>query len=130
MRPAVAAFGPVTDTDTDTTTTPPQVHGLHLVLDGWDGDALTECYPCFLATRDAAEQLVASGFTGSPSAQPTGFPERSLVAFARRQDSDDVAERRGKFAGINDWLRQAVEDPITWSREESWSSLGRKSSVG
>lgn len=64
------------------------------------------------------------------------FPGRTLVPFARRLDNDDVAcwdvgadpervvvvhdfaapgwEVRGEFVDFNDWLRQAIEDLITF----------------
>jgi hypothetical protein len=61
------------------------------------------------------------------------FPDRTLIPFARREDSDDVAcweppdqtrvmlvhdfasagwERRAVFDSFYDWLRRAVEDMI------------------
>ncbi len=63
------------------------------------------------------------------------YPERDLVPFAKRQDTDDHAcwsassetsvliihdfatagyELRREFSGFNDWLRSAVEDYIAF----------------
>jgi hypothetical protein len=64
------------------------------------------------------------------------YPTRALVPFARRQDNDDVAcweagseavhivpdfaspgwEQRARYAGLDDWLRAAIEAYIEFER--------------
>lgn len=48
----------------DTTNHPPVVMHLHHEFDGWLGDDLIECFPCFLVTERLAEALSKSRVTG------------------------------------------------------------------
>lgn len=48
----------------DSSVHPPVIHALHVVFDGWLGDQLVECFPCYLVTEQLAETLVAAGITG------------------------------------------------------------------
>jgi hypothetical protein len=51
-------------TTLDATTHPPTVGNLHYELHGWLGDALLECFPCFLVTRPLGVALVRARLTG------------------------------------------------------------------
>lgn len=55
-------LGPATALDSSIH--PPKVESLDYVLDAWDGDELVEVFPCFVATRELAEQLVAATCSG------------------------------------------------------------------
>ena len=48
----------------DTTVHPPRVTRLHHRLEGWLGDDIVECFPCFLVTERLAKPLESSGLTG------------------------------------------------------------------
>lgn len=43
---------------------PPVVEHLHFVFDGWLGDDLVECFPCFLVTDHLADKLIQAAFSG------------------------------------------------------------------
>ena len=48
----------------DRTTQPPTVSKLLYNFDGWIGDVLLESFPCFIATKRAAEELKMAHSTG------------------------------------------------------------------
>lgn len=53
----------------DTTTHPSVVTSLHIVFQGWMGDDLMECFPCFMVTeklKQRLQQLKATGFIIQP----------------------------------------------------------------
>ena len=43
---------------------PPEVYALHHRFEGWLGDDLLECFPCFLVTKRLAHALHGSSLTG------------------------------------------------------------------
>jgi hypothetical protein len=43
---------------------PPIVYNLHYQFDGWDGDALLEGFPCFIATDDLSKAIMEARLTG------------------------------------------------------------------
>lgn len=51
-------------TQMDRSLHPPIVARLHLVFDGWSGDQMVECFPCFLVTKALAESLLKEGISG------------------------------------------------------------------
>ncbi len=51
-------------TQMDTTVHPPRVTRLHHRLEGWLGDDIIECFPCFVVTERLAKLLESSGLTG------------------------------------------------------------------
>ncbi len=48
----------------DSATHPPEVKFLHIELDGWLGDHLLECFPCFIVTELLANSLAQLGAVG------------------------------------------------------------------
>ena len=52
------------DSVLDSSVHPPVVKALHYHFQGWLGDVLLETFPAFIIQDDAAEYLIASGFTG------------------------------------------------------------------
>ncbi|WP_205589867.1 hypothetical protein [Mucilaginibacter celer] len=67
---------------------PPIVSKLHYQFDGWLGDYLLECFPCFICTEKLMEYLKSSDLTGfadceiSKSEQFTDlYPDRILPVF-------------------------------------------------
>jgi len=69
----------------DTTKHPPVVMQLHHEFEGWLGDDLLECFPCFLVTERLAEALSRSGTTGY---------ELREVEITRSQTFDDLYPMR------------------------------------
>ncbi len=77
-------------TELDMSTHPPRVTRLHHRFDGWLGDHLIECFPCFLVTDRLAKSLTGSGLTGfelddvevskSPEFEEM-YPDRQLPEF-------------------------------------------------
>jgi hypothetical protein len=43
---------------------PPKVESLHFVFDGWLGDELIECFPCYLVTESLSYSLGSANLTG------------------------------------------------------------------
>lgn len=79
-------------TEIDTSVHPPIAHLLHHVIDGWLGDDLLECFPCFIVTATLREKLEASGLSGFSFADMTTgvsdtfkdmYPDRHLPEFHR-----------------------------------------------
>lgn len=63
VEPEVAGqLGP--NSRLDASTFPPKIKELEYIFDGWLGDALLECFPCFILKKDAADAWVASGVNG------------------------------------------------------------------
>jgi hypothetical protein len=83
----------------DTTKHPPVVVHLHHEFEGWLGDDLIECFPCFLVTERLAEAL--SKF------QATGFELRK-VEISRSETFTDLYPNRAlpRFW----WLSVACND--------------------
>lgn len=48
----------------NTTVHPPEVKHLHHVFNGWLGDDLLECFPCFIVTVSLAESITSATLTG------------------------------------------------------------------
>jgi hypothetical protein len=48
----------------DTSVHPPRVHRLEHRFEGWLGDDLLECFPCFLVTERLASAMVSAGLCG------------------------------------------------------------------
>lgn len=103
IEPEVAGhFGE--GTEWDTSVHPPVVTKLHYVFDGWLGDPLLECFPCFIVEQSVAGALTEAGFTGitffvakvSSSTQFRElYPSRALPPFkwlhVSGSRSDDVS---------------------------------------
>lgn len=51
-------------TEMDTSVHPPRVTRLHHRFEGWLGDDIIECFPCFLVTEGIAKVLEGSGLSG------------------------------------------------------------------
>lgn len=51
-------------TDLDSSVHPPVVSRLEFRFDGWLGDCLLECFPCFVLTERAKAAVEASKFSG------------------------------------------------------------------
>lgn len=74
----------------DTAVHPPRVTRLHLRFEGWLGDDIVECFPCFIVTERLAKLLETSGLTGfqlgdvetsrSPEFKEM-YPDRQLPGF-------------------------------------------------
>ncbi|MCW1916975.1 hypothetical protein OJ996_25525 [Luteolibacter sp. GHJ8] len=63
LRPEVPGeLGP--DTIMDTSVHPPKVSNFHFIFDGWLGDHLVECFPCFLVARSLGGSFEEAGLTG------------------------------------------------------------------
>ena len=63
LEPEVAAaFGDGTVLDTSVHS--PRVHKLHLLFEGWLGDCLIECFPCFAVTTEARHGIESAGLSG------------------------------------------------------------------
>jgi len=63
LEPEVAgSVGP--NTTMDSRFFPPIVSRLHYEFDTWLGDVLLESFPCWIATSQAAQKIMTSGFTG------------------------------------------------------------------
>jgi hypothetical protein len=58
------AGGLAEGTEMDTSVHPPQVFRLHHRFDGWLGDEIIECFPCYLVTERVAKMLDGSGLSG------------------------------------------------------------------
>lgn len=76
----------------DTRVHPPVVSHLEHRFEGWLGDALLECFPCFIVTSDLAKALTTSGLTGFELADveisrsvtfEDLYPRRVIPEFAR-----------------------------------------------
>ena len=64
LEPEVAGgLGP--GTVMDRSTHPPKVERLHYEIQGWLGDVLLESFPCFIVTRDAADEMKKVGLSGA-----------------------------------------------------------------
>lgn len=48
----------------DTTVGPPKISVIEMDIDGWDGDALLDCFPIFMVTRELEARLRAADLTG------------------------------------------------------------------
>ena len=51
-------------TELDRSMHPPKIGHLHFIFDGWLGDELITCFPCYLVTYDLQKKLENSGLTG------------------------------------------------------------------
>lgn len=51
-------------TEMDTSIHPPRVTRLHHRFEGWLGDDVLECFPCYLVTETVAKMLEGSGLSG------------------------------------------------------------------
>ncbi len=51
-------------TQMDTTSDPPTVRYLHFIFDGWLGDDLIECFPCYLITTTFLKRLLMENLSG------------------------------------------------------------------
>lgn len=51
-------------TEMDTSVHPPRVIRLHHRFEGWLGDDIIECFPCYLVTEGVAKILKESGLSG------------------------------------------------------------------
>ena len=51
-------------TEMDTSVHPPRVTRLHHRFEGWLGDDIIECFPCYLVTERVAKVLEGSGLSG------------------------------------------------------------------
>ena len=63
LEPEVAG-GWGRNTVADTSLHPPVVNQLHYEFSGWLGDCIVESFPCFIATAEVAQQILAAGLTG------------------------------------------------------------------
>lgn len=45
-------------------THPPKILKIHFIFDGWLGDQIIECFPCYLVSSELAEILVKHGVSG------------------------------------------------------------------
>jgi hypothetical protein len=63
LEPEVAG-GVGKGTEMDRRFHPPIVRNLHYEFDVWLGDALLEGFPCFIATKPAADKIAATGLSG------------------------------------------------------------------
>lgn len=77
-------------TEMDNSVHPPDVRKLNVIFDGWLGDQLIECFPCYLVSESLAQSLVSAGFTGfeladaeieTSSQFEELYPGRELPAF-------------------------------------------------
>jgi hypothetical protein len=90
LQPEVAGgWGP--KTVVDVSVHPPRVARLHYEFDGWLGDDLLECFPCFVVSNRLARELERSNLTGfvlgdvDISTTPEFdelYPNRHLPAFS------------------------------------------------
>ena len=84
---------------------PPSVERVHLIFDGWLGDALVECFPCYFAARELVQELLrvnATGFQAAAAEVEASelftelYPTRVLPEFlwlkivGRRATNDDM----------------------------------------
>jgi|JI102314A2RNA_FD_contig_41_2730386_length_1396_multi_3_in_0_out_0_2 hypothetical protein len=89
LEPEVATtFGD--ETVLDSSVHPPLVHKLHLSFEGWLGDCIIECFPCFAVTAEARHGIESARLSGvcfqgllvSKSEQfEELYPERQLPTF-------------------------------------------------
>lgn len=61
----------------DNTIHPPNVKRLHFEFDGWLGDELIECFPCFLVTESLSNECKNSGLVGFDT-------ESALITFSEQ----------------------------------------------
>ncbi|WP_143709200.1 hypothetical protein [[Flexibacter] sp. ATCC 35208] len=54
-------------TQLDSSVHPPRIFHLHFIFDGWLGDDIIECFPCFLITESMLEKLNHIHLTGYSS---------------------------------------------------------------
>jgi hypothetical protein len=85
LEPEVAgSFGP--HTDIDASQHPPKIHKLEYLFDGWLGDVVLECYPCFIATKEACASLQSGALTGiSYDAVATSTSEQFKELYPSRE---------------------------------------------
>ena len=63
LEPEVAGgFGD--EAELDNSVHPPKVNNLHIVLDGWLGDSLLECFPVYLVTQELKSEIESESLTG------------------------------------------------------------------
>ena len=112
-------------TEMDTSVHPPRVTRLHHRFEGWLGDDIIECFPCFLVTEGIAKRLESSGLSGfelddvetskSPEFDDM-YPERQLPKFrwlkitAAEPDAADFRLARDHHLEVNEAALALLHD--------------------